>query len=107
MFDVMPDGSHVVQLSKPITTHDGQTTSIRLREPKYRDVMRNGDPETLILVEGGVVPQSDWPAIERYLTVLSGIDAGLLEQVHVRDVFKLKAAVLGFFRAATTKDSTT
>lgn len=86
------------KLVKPITVHGGAVLSeIKLRRPRYRDVMDNGDPTALILVEGGMVPQIDMMIIERYIVALSGLDALVLEQLDYLDALALRDAVRSFF----------
>lgn len=103
-FTVGPDGSRIRELLSPIQGHPsnenptGKIERIVLRKPKYRDVMRNGDPETLVVVQGGYVPQTDMAIIERYIATLSGIDAALLEQLDYRDALALRDAVKDFFQ---------
>lgn len=96
-YTVEPDGSRLRKLVKPIVTHTGPLDSIRLRKPNYRDVMTNGDPETLVVVQGGYVPQIDMVIIERYIAALSGIDPLLLEQMDYMDALALRDAVRSFF----------
>lgn len=97
-FTVEPDGSRVRTLLKPIVAHTGPVTSIKLRKPTYRDVMTHGDPETLVVVEGGYVPQIDMVLIERYIVTLSGMDPLLLEQMDYMDALALRDAVRSFFQ---------
>lgn len=104
-FTVEADGSRVRKLVKPIVAHTGNIDVIKLRQPKYRDVMTHGDPETLVVVQGGYVPQIDMTLIERYIITLSGIDPGLLEQVDYRDALALRDAVRSFFQNAPSTPS--
>jgi len=97
-FTVDDNGARVRELVKPIIGHNGPIASITLRKPKYRDVMSFGDPETLVVINGGYIPQTDMALVEKYIVTLSGIDAGLLEQVDYRDALALRDAVRSFFR---------
>lgn len=97
-FTTDANGGRVRKLVKPIVGHDGSITSITLRKPKYRDIMSFGDPETLVVVNGGYVPQIDMALIEKYIVTLSGIDSGLLEQLDYRDALVLRDAVRSFFK---------
>lgn len=102
-FTINADGSRTRKLVAPIQGHPtaenphGKIVSITLRKPRYRDIMQNGDPETLVVVQGGYVPQTDMVLIERYIVTLSGIDPGLLEQVDYKDAIALRDAVKSFF----------
>jgi hypothetical protein len=98
VFIVEADGARVRTLLKPIIGHEGPIQKIRLRKPTYRDVMTMGDPETLVVVEGGYVPQIDMTLIERYIVALSGVDQLLLEQMDYMDALALRDAVRSFFQ---------
>ncbi len=91
-------GGRVRKLVRPIVTHEGSLDTITLRKPKYRDVMTHGDPESLVVVQGGYVPQIDMVTIERYIVVLSGVDQLLLEQIDYVDALALRDAVRSFFQ---------
>lgn len=97
-FTVDENGGRVRELVKPIIGHNGTITKLTLRKPTYRDIMTFGDPETLVVVQGGYVPQLDMVLIERYIVSLSGVDSGLLEQLDYLDALALRDAVRSFFR---------
>lgn len=97
-FSIEADGSRKRVLAGPIRAHGGQTIAeILLRKPRHRDIIDFGDPEALIVVAGGMVPQVDMTVIERYIVRLSGIDPGLLEQIDYTDTLALRDAVKSFF----------
>lgn len=97
-YTIEADGSRVRKLVKPIISHTGPIEVIKLRKPSWRDVMTHGDPETLVVVQGGYVPQIDMTLIERYINTLSGIDPLLLEQADYKDALALRDAVRSFFQ---------
>lgn len=98
-YTIEADGSRVRKLVKPIIGHTGAIDTIKLRKPSYRDVMTHGDPETLVVVQGGYVPQIDMTLIERYVnTLIVGVDPGLLEQADYKDALALRDAVRSFFQ---------
>ena len=97
-FVVGADGSRVRKLVKVISSHSGPMDTITLRKPKYRDVMNYGDPESLVVLQGGYVPQIDMVVIERYIVALSGVDQLLLEQLDYTDALALRDAVRSFFQ---------
>lgn len=97
-FTVEDDGSRVRKLLKPIQGHGGAIDTIKLRKPNYRDIMTLGDPEQIVFVSGGYVPQIDMAQIEKYIVKLSGLDQLLLEQVDYLDALALRDAVRDFFR---------
>lgn len=112
-FTIDPDGSRTRKLSKPILAHGGREISvIRLRPPKYRDIMNLGDPSALVVLSNAVLPSEDLTTVERYIETLAvddagaAIDPGLLEQIDYRDAIALKDAVVSFFKAASSASST-
>lgn len=100
-YTIEEDGSRLRKLLKPIVGHNGAIDSIRLRKPTYRDIMNMGDPEVLVVMQGGVLPQIDMMQIEKYIVTLSGVDCLLLEQMDYMDALALRDAVRSFFRTAS------
>lgn len=105
-FKIAPDGSRVCALLKPIVGTEGEITSIILRKPKYREIMQFGDPSSLILMDGALLPHEDMGIVEKYVNSLSGDQTGaklipdLLNQLEYQDALALKDAVLSFFKPA-------
>lgn len=97
-YTVDNEGRRVRKLVKPIIGHQGPIETITLRKPNYRDIMTNGDPESLVVLQGGYVPQVDMVTIERYIIALSGVDQLLLEQLDYLDALALRDAVRSFFQ---------
>lgn len=97
-YTVETDGSRTRKLVKVIITHSGPLDTIKLRKPSYRDIMTHGDPESLVVLQGGYVPQVDMVTIERYIVALSGVDQLLLEQLDYMDALALRDAVRSFFQ---------
>jgi hypothetical protein len=97
------DGSHVRTLVKPIRGHAGEIKVIRLRMPRYVDIMTYGDPTMLIVVSGGAMPDVNPEIVRKYVETLCDCEAGLLEQIDYRDALALRDAVLGFFKMASAK----
>ena len=103
-FTTAPDGARIRKLITPIAAGGGTIDIIRLRQPRYRDIMDFGDPATFILVEGGGLPHEDLGIIRQYVEALcedvSGqrLNPDLLHQIDYRDAMALKAAVLSFFK---------
>ncbi len=113
-FTIDPDGSRVCRLHKPIRAHGSRTIEIvRLRPPKYSDVMTFGDPAAMIVFNGAILPHEDMGIVERYIGTLvqddkgDVLDALLLNQLDYRDALALKDAVLSFFKAAASETSST
>ncbi|AVT76639.1 hypothetical protein RPPS3_25760 [Rhodopseudomonas palustris] len=109
-----PDGSLTRTLIKPIQGHgDKVITAIRLRPPRYSDIMAHGDPTQIIAMVGALLPQTDMGIVAKYIAALSidaatgdKIDPGLLEQTDYRDALALTEAVKDFFRAASQTPTT-
>lgn len=105
-FTIGSDGSRTRKLIKPIVGTDGEITSVVLRKPKYREIMQFGDPSSLLVMDGAVLPHEDMGVVEKYMNVLSGDQNGtkiipdLLNQVDYIDALALKDAVLSFFLKA-------
>lgn len=113
-FTIEPDGSRIRKLLTPIRSHGGkQITVIRLRAPKYRDVMSHGDPSAMIIMNGAVLPHEDMGVVERYISALATdetgavLNPGLLEQLDYIDAIALKDAVMDFFKAASRPAAST
>jgi hypothetical protein len=111
-FVVLPDGTRERRLVKPLQSFDQRAIEVvRLRPPRYRDIMRIGDPSSLVIMNGAVLPQNDLSVIAAYFDALlidergETIRASLLEEADYRDVIALKEAVLDFFRQASASTS--
>ena len=109
-FTTNVDGSRSRKLITPIQGGGDQPIDvIRLRQPKYRDVMAFGDPSSMILMAGAMVPNDDMAIVTKYLETLATdgagevLNPGLLQQLDYRDAIALKDAVLDFFKAASIR----
>ena len=109
-FTAGPDGSRSRKLLAPIQgAGDKSITAVRLRQPRYRDVMAFGDPSSMIIMQGAMVPNEDMAIIVKYVETLATDEAGevilpgLLQQLDYRDAIALKDAVLDFFKAASIR----
>lgn len=104
------DGSRSRKLIAPIQGIGDKTIDVvRLRQPKYKDIMTYGDPSSMILMQGAYVPNEDMGIIVKYVETLATDEAGevimssLLNQMDYRDAIALKDAVLDFFKAASIR----
>jgi len=103
-FTVSQDGSRVRQLLRPIEGHTAPLSAIKLRKPRYLEIMAYGDPCSLILMAGSALPHEDMDIVRKYLEALSvdmsgeKIDPTLLEQLDYVDALALKDAVTSFFK---------
>jgi hypothetical protein len=101
--------SVTVKLTKPIAGHSGLIKEITLREPRYREIMKFGEPFQRGFTRDGSVAYyvENIDVIRSYIEVLiqAPADALLLEQLETADTLRLKDAVLGFFTTAMSKQS--
>ena len=96
-FTIAEDGSHVIPLEKPMTGHQGQFSELRMRPPTFKDFMEFGDPTTLIVSSGAMIPQDDFNIIKAYIVRLSGVDELILAPATIRDARAMRDAVKDFF----------
>jgi hypothetical protein len=99
-----------VPLSSPIVGHKETFSSVELREPKAAEYWENGEPARWAHTQDGVAYKvENDAAIKAYIEacVVSPGDVLLLGQLSLADAMLVKEAVLGFFTAARTKNSTT
>lgn len=92
-----------VKLATPIEAHEGQLTSVTLREPKYSDMMALGEPASYARSDSGLIYTADnddviRAYIERLL--VEPKDPALLMQLTLADTLQLRDAIFGFFQAA-------
>ncbi len=112
-FTITDDGGRARNLLRPIRGPQGEIDAIRLRPPKYREIMTYGDPTTLIVMDGAMLPTQDMGVVEKYIDALIQDDSGnvmmpaLLQQLDYRDALALKDAVLDFFTVAASTTSST
>lgn len=105
-FTVTAAGGRSRTLLKSIRGPGATIEAVVLRPPKYRDIMAYGDPTSLIVMDGAMMPSEDMGVVQKYITTLvtdeagAVIDPALLEQIDYRDALALKDAVLSFFREA-------
>jgi hypothetical protein len=88
-----------ITLSRPITTHEGQVSTITVREPKGKDFFELGDPTTLVRTQHGLAEIRNDGVIEAYINRCVSVEAALLaNQLNLRDAMAVRDAVLDFFR---------
>ena len=80
-----------------------QIKEIVLREPKFPDIMKLGEPSAFGRSEGGIMFTSDKDdVIEAYIKrlMIEPKDTALLNQVGMADTIQLREAVFDFFKVA-------
>lgn len=96
-----------IKLSTPINWHRGQIKEIILREPKYRDYMKFGEPTTWVSVnEGGAFLQENVQTLARWIEELADCEVTALDQLSLKDTLALRGAVRGFFIPSQDEDKT-
>ncbi len=90
----MPDT--IVQLSKPISAHGEEVTSLTLREPTGKDVKECGVP---FGIEGGGVVLQPAPAA-KLISRLAGIPSSSVDALSAPDFLTLANTVIGFFSSS-------
>lgn len=80
-----------------------QIMQIKLREPKYPDIMRLGEPAAFGRSEGGIMFTSEKDdVIDAYIRrlMIEPKDPNLLAQVGAADTIQLREAIFDFFKIA-------
>lgn len=87
-------GSTVIPLSKPIATHKGTVSEIVIRPPTFTDYIQIGDIDTPVIsgkADGdpgqdvSVVVRTNYAAIMRWASALTGLDQIVLSQLAPHD----------------------
>ena len=85
-----------VTLTTPIKTHDGEKSTITLREPKARSFFEHGEPFKMRVISEGdkdrVEFEYNHKILAKFLTDMSGIDDLTLGSVSASDYFLLRNA---------------
>ena len=98
-----------IDLADPIQGHGGLVKQITLREPRYREVMKFGEPIARGYDGNIVYTAENIEIIKSYIAALlkapddkttPAVDALLIEQLSIADTLRLKDAVLDFFSQA-------
>lgn len=111
-FTMLPDGSRERRLVKPLLLGDRSIDVLRLRPPRYKEIMQLGDPSSLIVLSSAVLPSHDMSVVSSYIDALVvdeqgiAVSPSILEHADYRDALALKDAVLDFFRKASASTLT-
>lgn len=93
----------VIKLINPIEGPETQIKQIVLREPRWPDVMRLGEPSAYAQSDGGMVYTAEKDDIvQAYVQrlLVEPKDPALLEQVSLADTLQIREAVFSFFHNA-------
>jgi len=83
-----------VPLSTPIITHGGETKSLTIREPKYAQFRKHGEPFKARMKDGSVVFDFNDKAIGGFLSECTGIDPILFDEVTAKDYLAARMALV-------------
>jgi hypothetical protein len=92
-----------ITLVHPIEGPDGQIKQIILREPRWPDVMRLGEPAAYARSDGGMIYSAEKDdVVHAYVQrlLVEPKDPALLEQVSLTDTLQLRETIFGFFQNA-------
>ena len=88
--------SLTVSLNTSIRTHDGDTSTITLKEPKAKSFFEHGEPFKMrVIAEGDsdrVEFDYDHKVLSKFLRDMTGIDELILGSIAARDYFALRNA---------------
>jgi hypothetical protein len=90
----MTDSHDVVTLSKPLKTHDGEVTSLKLKEPEAHSFFDHGEPFKVRVISDGTGDRVDFEfynaVFKKFLTDMTGIDDILLGKLRAADFMALR-----------------
>jgi hypothetical protein len=88
--------SLTVTLNTPIKTHDGETSTIVLKEPKARSFFESGEPFKMRVISDGesdrVEFDYDHKVLAKFLRDMTGIDELILGSIAASGYFLLRNA---------------
>lgn len=96
-----------VKLSDSILTHKGPIDTLTLKAPKARSFRKHGSPFTTIREGTADNPKLEFRFNDRamwgFISDMSGIDEGLLEEISGQDVQAIYWAVVGILGSRPTE----
>ena len=85
-----------VTLKHPIKTHDGEKSTITLKEPKARSFFEHGEPFKMRVINDGDESRVEFDynhkVLSKFLMDMSGIDDVILGGISASDYFSLRNA---------------
>ena len=90
--------THTFKLSKPLKTHDGEITELKLKEPKARLFFKYGDPFKLAPMKDRADLEFvfDKEAIMQFISEMTGIDDIVLGDLSTGDYYRLRQDAANF-----------
>ncbi|MEH2476192.1 hypothetical protein V1281_002638 [Nitrobacteraceae bacterium AZCC 2161] len=102
--------SLTVVLASSIKTHDGEVSSIVLKEPKARSFFDHGEPFKMRVISHGdtdrVEFDYDHKVLAKFLRDMTGIDELILGTVAAKDFFSLRNAATNLIMGVVGPDPT-
>jgi hypothetical protein len=93
--------AHTVPLSKPLKTHDGEVSELKLRDLTASDMVEaRNSPIKMARVGDEVTHEYRYDVIMKLASRLSGVDDLILGSLNPRDFHELTAKVVDLWNAA-------
>jgi hypothetical protein len=91
----MTDSTGTIPLSKPLKTHDGEVTSLALKEPEARSFFEHGEPFKVRVISdelnGDRIDFEFYNSVfKKFLTDMTGVDDILLGKLRAADYMALR-----------------
>lgn len=91
----MTDTTETITLSKPLKTHDGEVTSLKLKEPEARSFFDHGEPFKVRVINdetnGDRIDfEFNNSVFKKFLTDMTGVDDILLGKLRAADFMALR-----------------
>ena len=100
----------IVTLTTPIKTHDGEVTTLKLREPKARSFFEHGEPFKMRVISEGDKDRVEFDynhkILAKFLSDMTGIDDITLGSVTASDYFLLRNAATNLIIGIAGSDPT-
>lgn len=104
---VRPPREEVIELSRPIMTHDGEKSRITMREPNGEQILTHGMPFTIKIERdenGGVKSYEMVPvpeAVRALIPKCTGLDMGMIAQCGAIDIIAMQSALVNLCAPAS------
>jgi len=90
----MTDTTETITLSKPLKTHDGEVTSLKLKEPEAHSFFNHGEPFKVRVISDESGDRVDFDfnngVFKKFLTDMTGVDDILLGKLRAADFMALR-----------------
>lgn len=90
----MTDTTETITLSKPLKTHDGEVTTLKLKEPEAHSFFNHGEPFKVRVISDESGDRVDFDfnnaVVKKFLTDMTGVDDILLGKLRAADFIALR-----------------